>query len=199
MSNELIQVIDCLSEEAIEEVLQLMTPHTWEPTTVFGLNGPVVNTDIRSNSRICLQDTDAAAVIMHSAMNEALVKYYEQLGNVHGEFQRYPVPCSYRTKCHREQIQVLKYDHEEYYNWHYDQATDPNCREFGRTISIVLYLKNADEGGRTVFTHRSFKPKAGQALIFPSNWCFPHSAEPIVKGQKIVAVTWYHSNYDFSN
>lgn len=199
MSNELIQVVDCISEESINEVFQLMSPAKWEPTTVFGLDGPVVDTSIRSNSRICLDDSHPSAEIMHEGMNAALLKYYEQLGNISEHFQRFPVPAAYRTKCHREQIQVLKYDHEEYYNWHYDQATDPSCREFGRTISIVLYLKNADEGGRTIFPHRAFKPKAGQALIFPSNWCFPHSAEPIVKGQKVVAVTWYHSHYDFSD
>lgn len=199
MSNELIQVIDCFTPDEVDHVLKLMEDINWEPTTVFGLDGPVVDTSIRSNTRCCLDNEHGAAVFMHQRMNQALEKYFLELGNIHEQFQRYPVPCSYRTKCHREQIQVLRYEQEQFYNWHYDQATDKKVNEYNRTISIVLYLKNADEGGRTIFPHRAFKPKAGQALIFPSNWCFPHSAEPIVKGQKVVAVTWYHSHYDFSD
>ena len=195
---ELIQTIDCLSEAELDQVFRAMNGIEWEKSTVFGLEGPVINHDIRSNMRSCLDDQHEAALIMHRAMNAALLEYKEQITHIHEEYAKYPVPGGYRTNCYREKIQVLKYDQEEHYSWHYDQATDRKVNEYFRTISIVLYLKNADEGGRTIFPHRAFKPKPGQALIFPSNWCFPHSAEPVKKGQKIVAVTWYHSDYDFN-
>mgnify|MGYP003316373665 FL=1 len=42
--------------------------------------------------------------------------------------------------------------------------------------------------------HKTFKPSPGQALIFPSNWCYPHSGDPVELGIKKVAVTWYYSN-----
>lgn len=196
--SDLIQTIDCLSEAELNQVFSMMNGIEWEQSTVFGLEGPLVDRNIRSNKRSCLDDAHPAAVVMHEAMNRALLLYKEQLWHVHQEFGRFPVPGTYRTTCHREAIQVLKYNEEEHYSWHYDQATDRKVNEYFRTISIVLYLQNADEGGRTIFQHRAFKPKAGQALIFPSNWCFPHSAEPVTKGQKIVAVTWYHSDYVFN-
>ena len=37
-------------------------------------------------------------------------------------------------------------------------------------------------------------PKPGYALIFPSNWCYPHAGEPVESGIKRVAVTWYYVN-----
>ena len=28
--------------------------------------------------------------------------------------------------------------------------------------------------------------------MFPSNWCYPHSGQPVPNGKKRVAVTWYY-------
>jgi len=195
MSNELIQVVDCLTEAEVQKVLSIMSTKEWTPTTVFGTDGCEVNTDIRSNTRYCPSDDDEESMIMHEAMNRALLTYRDILYNVHEQFCRFPVPGAHKTSCYREGIQVLKYETDEFYNWHTDKATNPGVNENNRTISVVLYLQPADDGGRTIFTHRAFKPKAGQALIFPSNWCYPHRCEPIRKGTKIAAVTWYHSHH----
>lgn len=198
MSNELIQIIDCLTPTEVDRVLTLIETAPWEPTTIFGLGKEcVVDTSIRSNTRYCPTDDTEVATIIHEAMNKALLTYRDVLNDVAPQFMDYPVPGTSNTNCWRESIQLLKYESDEYYTWHSDQATNPKVSEFGRSISIVLYLQNAIRGGRTQFTHRSFRPKAGQALIFPSNWCYPHQGERIEEGTKIAAVTWYHSHYNF--
>ena len=94
-------------------------------------------------------------------------------------------------------IQVLRYTEGQYYRWHSDEATDKTVNEYHRTISIVLYLSDGFAGGATEFPWGTYKPKAGQALVFPSNWCFPHQSQRLISGEKIAAVTWYHSHYDF--
>ena len=48
------------------------------------------------------------------------------------------------------------------------------------------------EGGTTKFVHQEYKPPIGHALIFPSNWCFPHTGTTVTSGRKRVAVTWYY-------
>ena len=195
MISDLIQVVDCLAPGEVEEVLECL-PDEWEPTTIFsGGSGSVVDKSIRSNSRICLQDEEKAAKIMHLRVNEALLEYRDIIGNISPEFNKYPVPGGFNVHCWRERFQVLRYQHEEHYSWHHDTAADRHVNEYHRCVSVVLYLKNAEVGGRTIFPHRAFRPKPGQALIFPSNWCFPHSAEPVEKGEKIVSVTWYQSTY----
>ena len=198
MIDHLVQAVDCLTPEQVSRCLELLETAPWEPTTVFGMSGTEVNTDIRKNERYCVPEETELAETMHSAMNAALLKYRHEVEyNLHTEFGKYPVPGSYRTNSHRESIQVLSYTEDEFYNWHYDQATNHKDNAYHRTISIVLYLQNAEEGGKTIFPHRAYKPKAGQALIFPSNWCFPHRGEEVLKGRKIAAVTWYHCFYNY--
>ena len=63
-----------------------------------------------------------------------------------------------------------------------------------RKISIILYLSDDFDGGTTKFAHREYKPPIGHALIFPSNWCFPHCGSQVTGGKKRVAVTWYFVN-----
>jgi len=198
MIDHLVQVVDCLSEDQVKFCLGRLENVDWEPTTVFGMSGTEVNSDIRKNERFCLSDDDDVAKVMHEGMNSALLKYKAEIElNLHSEFGKYPVPGAYRCNSFRESIQVLSYTENEYYNWHYDQAANHKDNAFNRTISVVLYLQNAEEGGRTIFPHRAYRPKAGQALIFPSNWCFPHRGESVYKGRKIAAVTWYHSFYNY--
>ncbi len=195
MTPDLIQIIDCLTPAQVEMVLANLNDDWWQPTTIFGDSGCEVNKEIRNNHRICLDDNSRAAQIMHDGMNEALLTYRNNMFDITTEFQKFPVPGSYRTNSYREAIQVLRYREEEFYSWHHDQAS-ADVNEKNRTISVVLYLQNATDGGRTMFPHRAYRPKAGQALIFPSNWCFPHSAEPVKAGTKIAAVTWYHCHYN---
>ena len=196
MLPNLIQVVDTLTPDEVQFVLSRLDPSWYQPTTVFGLDGCEVNRDIRTNSRICLDDNDPAAKVMHAGMNNALLKYREELGHIHEQFLTFPVPGSWATNSYREAIQVLRYQPGEFYKWHSDQASDHEVKEINRTISIVLYLTEDFGGGRTEFPHTSYKPKAGQALIFPSNWCFPHQAQPVTSGEKIAAVTWYSCYYN---
>ena len=198
MFTDLIQVVDVLTPEEVSTVLGALDPDWYQPTTVFGMSGCEVNTQIRTNTRICLDDNSYPAQIMHEGMNKALLKYRNEIGHINQQFFTHPVPGSYRTQSYREAIQVLRYQKGEFYNWHSDSASDHTAKEYHRTISIVLYLTDDFEGGRTEFPHRSYKPKAGQALIFPSNWCFPHQAQPVISGEKIAAVTWYSCYYDFT-
>lgn len=193
MSNELIQVIDCLTEAQVSRCLELLETVAWEPTTIFFGESCAVDKNIRSNYRFCSPEGDELTAIMHDGMNAALLNYRDVLSDVHEQFAKYPVPGSDNTQCWRETIQVLKYEKAEYYTWHTDQAFEKSVSESGRDISVVLYLQNATVGGRTQFHHRFYRPKAGQALIFPSNWCFPHQGEAVEEGTKIAAVTWYHS------
>ena len=67
--------------------------------------------------------------------------------------------------------------------------------EYHRKISVILYLSNDFEGGHTKFLHKKFKPSVGHAIIFPSNWCYPHTGTLVTNGKKRIAVTWYYVHY----
>ena len=55
--NDLIQVIDCLSQEQVATVLNNLNQDHWAPSTVFIGDGQTgVEKSIRNNDRICLPD-----------------------------------------------------------------------------------------------------------------------------------------------
>lgn len=87
-----------------------------------------------------------------------------------------------------EGFQVLKYEKGQFYKTHIDSGLEIN-----RVISVLLYLNDNYEGGETYFVRQNIKVKGkqGDILVFPSNYCYPHSAEEILSGTKYSVVTWF--------
>ena len=125
-------------------------------------------------------------------MNDVLLQYRDNLLMIHEIYDAYPVPGGKDTTSHREVIQILDYKEEQEYIFHVDQSSIIGAKEFHRKISVIIYLNEDFKGGYTEFVHKKFKPPAGYGLVFPSNWCFPHSGTKVFSGKKRVAVTWYH-------
>jgi hypothetical protein len=86
-----------------------------------------------------------------------------------------------------ENYQLLKYSPGEYYQAHYDGATD-----IARCVSALCYLNDDYEGGELEFTNFNvkIKPLPGMLILFPSNYAYRHVAHPIKSGTKYSLVTW---------
>ena len=153
---------------------------------------PRVDSNIRSSSGCFFLDDEPAAEVMHKGMNNALLEYRQRLMEIHPTFDGYPVPGGFKTYSNREPIQVLDYVQNQKYTYHVDASPVPSSNEYHRKISVIIYLTNDFEGGYTKFLHKKYKPPVGHALIFPSNWCYPHTGTMVTKGKKRVAVTWYY-------
>lgn len=191
---ELIQVMKILSKDEVNKINKYIDTLDFCKNSVFGKDdGPsTVNEDIRSSVGSAMSEDAEETKILHNAMNDALIKYKKRCQKIHPNFGYAPMIGAQDTVSWREGLQVLEYQKGQKYNFHHDAATSENIPEYHRKISIITYLKNAEEGGGTLFPHTGFKPSPGYALIFPSNWCYPHSGEPVTKGKKRVAVTWYY-------
>jgi predicted 2-oxoglutarate/Fe(II)-dependent dioxygenase YbiX len=58
-------------------------------------------------------------------------------------------------------------------------------------LSIIINLNNEYQGGEIVFFDKlKFSLKTGDILVFPSNFLFPHSVQPITDGVRYSAVSW---------
>ena len=190
---DLIQTIEILSPKEVKDLNEYIDTLTFHPNTVFGEGQKAAaNTEVRSSTGCTLNEDSYLTKNLHLKMNSALDEYKDRVSKINDIFKLYPVIGGYDTKSWREGIQILDYIENQKYDFHHDVADDRERQEFHRTISIVLYLTNDFEGGRTLFTHKEFKPLPGHALIFPSNWCFPHCGETVTSGKKRVAVTWYY-------
>ena len=61
----------------------------------------------------------------------------------------------------------------------------------GKGIPILSLLIVLNEGGEFVmFKNVEYKFKAGDLLIFPSNFLYPHRVNPVKKGTRYSVVSW---------
>ncbi len=83
---------------------------------------------------------------------------------------------------------LLKYEN----GTHYKQHHDCGGLHKDRVVSILVYLNDNYEGGELEFPLFDFKykPKAGDIVIFPSNYTFSHIAHPVTSGTKYAIVSW---------
>ena len=193
--NDLIQVIKVLDEKDLKVINDHIDHLTFTPSTVFSSGGKnQVEKHWRTSTGTVLNNSNDVTCLFHEKINAALVEYKERISLISDSFKRYPVPGGYYTDSHRESIQILEYTSNQEYKFHHDAATNPNIKEYHRKISVIVYLTDKFTGGHTTFPHCKYRPEPGHALIFPSNWCYPHSGAPVIAGKKRIAVTWYYVN-----
>lgn len=87
---------------------------------------------------------------------------------------------------------LMQYLKGDYFKVHKDDLPD-----VVRTVSVVVYLNDAYEGGEIEFPDFGilFKPAVWDVLVFPSSFAYRHGVHSISDGVRYSAVNWYtHSN-----
>lgn len=84
--------------------------------------------------------------------------------------------------------ELLKYPEGCFYKEHTD-----SFKAVPRAISCSFMLNDDFEGGEFAFFNRELKYKLsrGDALMFPSNFMYPHEVMPVTKGTRYSIVTWF--------
>ena len=80
----------------------------------------------------------------------------------------------------------------QHFRIHADHGPAYNC-----TVSAVIYLNDNYEGGEIAFPRLDnlvYKPKRGDIVVFPSNYIYEHSSEPMVSGDKYSVVVMMDIN-----
>ena len=87
-----------------------------------------------------------------------------------------------------EQWQLVRYGEGQHFKTHLDE----DC-ENPRTVSIIMYLNNDYSGGdlEYVWFNKIYKPKAGDILIFPSNYIYSHKVNEVTSGTRYAVVRFY--------
>jgi hypothetical protein len=85
-----------------------------------------------------------------------------------------------------EAFNFIKYEKGHHFMEHHDHGFSYNC-----TVSLVAYLNDDFEGGELFFRLQgiNYIPKAGDVVLFPSNFMYPHQAKVVHSGTKYSLVT----------
>jgi hypothetical protein len=83
---------------------------------------------------------------------------------------------------------LLKYKKGGFYKQHIDSDTT-----IPRIISCSFILNNNFKGGEFSFFNNNltYPLKKGSAIMFPSNFLYPHSVLPVTSGTRYSIVTWF--------
>lgn len=57
-------------------------------------------------------------------------------------------------------------------------------------LSVLMLLNDDFEGGEFILKNKKIDLGAGDMLIFPSNFMFPHKVEEVTKGERHSIVSW---------
>ena len=84
--------------------------------------------------------------------------------------------------------ELLRYKEGEFYTQHTDSFKD-----VPRSVSCSFALNDDYEGGEFAFFDREIAVKApkGSALLFPSNFMYPHEILRVTKGVRYSVITWF--------
>jgi prolyl 4-hydroxylase len=117
-----------------------------------------------------------------------------------------------KSKC--EELQVVQYHPNEFFNYHYDQCfmKDDYCKkelkryhQRPRDRTMIIYLNEPTEysGGETVFLNldKEFKEPAGTGVLFENldqskTFVHPkakHAGTPVISGEKWICNLWIRS------
>ena len=83
---------------------------------------------------------------------------------------------------------LLKYEKGGFFTQHVDSFT-----EIPRTISCSFTLNDNFKGGEFSFFNNTlvYSLKKGSAIMFPSNFLYPHSVLPVIDGTRYSIVIWF--------
>jgi hypothetical protein len=84
--------------------------------------------------------------------------------------------------------ELLRYKEGQFYTEHTDSFKDRP-----RAVSCSFALNDDYEGGEFAFFNRKLKYKIpkGSAILFPSNFMYPHEIMPVTKGTRYSIITWF--------
>jgi predicted 2-oxoglutarate/Fe(II)-dependent dioxygenase YbiX len=153
----------------------------WSPTSIGDGN---VNTNVRNCDTIFISTEE----IIHknyqirkkidedlfSCASSALGEYRKQFPNAGLE-----IDTGY---------DLLRYNEGQFYTQH----TDASMRH-PRAVSCSFILNDDFEGGEFAFFDRELLINCGkgEAIMFPSNFMYPHEILPVTSGTRYSIITWY--------
>lgn len=163
----------------------IWTQHQWQRY------GEVTGPDMSFPSRDCdvSEPTDPQCIQMTGYIAKAVTEYNLYLEK-HAKYKHHTT-TSGATKVSK--IRFNRYSTHSMMKCHHDHIHTlfDGTRKGIPILSIVILLNDNFEGGEFLFFEdHEIKLSAGDILLFPSNFLFPHRVNKVIKGTRFSAVAW---------
>lgn len=163
----------------------IWTQHQWQRY------GEVTGSDMSFPSRDCdvSEPTDPQCFQMNEYISKAVTEYNLYLEK-HAKLEHFTT-TSGATRVSK--IRFNRYSTHSMMVCHHDHIHTlfDGTRKGIPILSIVILLNDNFEGGEFVFfDDHEIKLSAGDILLFPSNFLFPHRVNKVIKGTRFSAVAW---------
>jgi predicted 2-oxoglutarate/Fe(II)-dependent dioxygenase YbiX len=143
-----------------------------------------IDTEVRNLSGINISDNDTK-IKNPEIRNNLDSALFQSAGRAIQGYQEVFQNCSIDedTGYH-----LLRYETGEFYKEHVD-----HYKASPRVVSCSFSLNNEYEGGEFSFFNNELKVRVdkGSAIMFPSNFMYPHQILPVTSGVRYSIVTWF--------
>ena len=118
-------------------------------------------------------------------------KYYEEMKehtlNVLSNYQKiHKVVCKRYTD-----FRINRYSSGGFMSEHIDNIHHSHGQQYGYPhLSALLFLNEDYKGGEFMVADNEYKTSKGSAIIFPSNFMFPHKVNKIEYGTRWSVISW---------
>ena len=153
----------------------------WKPSTYSTHGGKNKNSSHR--------------VVMDETYIKTHDRYFKELSDcVEKVIENYKQIHSYMKYYNPKRItdfRVNRYGTGGFMSEHADNIHHSHGQQYGYPSASCLFFLNDDyEGGEIVIADTMYKPEKGSAIIFPSNFMFPHYVNKVTKGERYSIITW---------
>jgi len=153
----------------------------WEQTVV---GGGEARLDIRSAQTIQMSQ-DYVLQKNYDVRKKLDAYVFASVGDAIRRYNEKFVHCRIEEDSGYE---LLRYETGQFYTQHTD-----SFKARPRAVSCSLNLNDDYEGGEFAFFDREIVIKApkGSAILFPSNFMYPHEIMPVTSGTRYSIITWF--------
>lgn len=175
------KIDDFLDQETCKSIVQKIKKLKWEKHTYYdNKQGTMISYDndlsVIFNSDIPEADT------INKKLSYALKIYLDNLN-----FKWYPSYTNYSS------IRFNRYDKDTLMKLHCDHIHTlfDGVNKGVPVLTMLGSINNNYKGGELVmFDQKVVELRAGNLLIFPSNFLFPHEVKPVISGTRYSYVSW---------
>lgn len=154
-------------------------PWEWTPSTYSNNKGKVKSSDERVRMDECwCVDVNRPYPLLKKSVIKVMKLYAKEQ--------------KFFSCIHHTDFRLNRYGVGGFMSEHCDNIHHSHGQRYGYPQATVLFFLNDDfDGGDFYVAGINYnKPKVGSALIFPSNFMFPHEVKKVTSGERWSIVSW---------